>query len=244
MKNGTKGFKIELQKLESNFVLYKGAKNEIGLYFSDEVDENYDKWIKTFSEEEITKAAKKMRSMLFGKISQLPMICPGANSCVYKHTCPFKPKEPTGQMCPVESALVIDKLDGYREELVLSGFKETDYSLVSRLIELELLDMRASAMAGNPEYQKPLLKQVIGVSKENQPIEQELANPIYDLKEKISREKIKILSVLVETPEARYKKQIALKEVSSDAYAQTLKDLNTLLHEAEKKLIGNENGNN
>lgn len=237
MKTGTKGFRVELQKLEQNFSLYRGAKNEMGLYFSDEVGEEYESWIRDFSEEEIKKAAQKMRSMLFGKVSQLPLVCQGASKCVYSHSCPFKPKEPVGKMCPVESRIVIEKLDGYREELVLSGFKETDYALVSRLIELELFDMRASAMAGNPEYQKPLLLQPMGVSKEGEPIFQDVANPLYELKEKISREKIKILSVLVETPEARYKKQLAFKEVGSSKYDQTMNQLNSLILEAEKRLL-------
>lgn len=231
-----KGYRVELQRLEKNFELYRGTDNEIGLYFTDEVDDGYDDWLKGFDPKEVKTAAQKLRSLLFGKVAHLPLICPRAQNCVYEHTCPFKPKEPVGKACPVESAFVIEKLNGYRDELVVDTFKETDYTLVSRLVELEIFDMRLSAMLAQGKYQNPVYPQVFSVG-ESGAVYEDQANPLYEMKEKLSREKIKLLSVLVETPEARYKKQAALKEAEAGRYDTTLRDLEKLIASVENKLL-------
>lgn len=236
-KNESKGYKIELHRLEKNFELYRSSDNKIGLYFVDEVDHGYDSWSNQFTEEEVRKAAQKLRSLLYGKVAHLPIICKGWQTCVYGHVCPFKPNVPVGRQCPYESAYVIEKLNSYREELVVDSFKETHYTLVSRLIELELFDMRLSAMISKEAYQNPVYEQVIGTNGDGDPVYSEQPNPMYEMKEKLSREKMKLLNVLVETPEAQYKKQVALKEVSESKYDQTLMKLENLILDAEKKLI-------
>ena len=51
---------------------------------------------------------------------------------------------------------------------------------------------------------------------------------------------MKLLSILVETPEARYKKQAALKEVTENRYDVSLKKLEALILDVETKLISEE----
>lgn len=240
-RKDTKGYKIELHRLENNFELYRSSDNKMGLYFVDEVDGDYGSWANNFSEEEIRKAAQKLRSLLYGKVAHLPIICKGYQTCIYSHTCPFKPRPPEGKQCPYESAYIIEKLNSYREELVVDSFKETHYTLVSRLIELELFDMRLSAMISKEDYQNPIYDQVVGADKNGAPVYSEQANPMYEMKEKLSREKMKLLSVLVETPEAQYKKQAALKEASENKYDKTLQKLEDLILDAEKKLLNESN---
>lgn len=231
-----KPIRIELQRLEKNFELYRSSENEVGLYFVDEVSGQYDDWMKKFSHDEIKVAAQKLRSLLYGKVSHLPMICQGHRDCVYSHSCPFKPNEPVGKQCPYESAYVIEKINAYREEFSVNAFRETDYTLVSRLIELELFDIRLTAMISQSKYQKPIYPQVVSVSPHGEPVYEEMPNPMYEMKDKIGREKMKLLNILVETPEARYKKQAALKEVTENRYDVSLKKLEALILDVETKL--------
>lgn len=233
---GQRPIKVELQRLEKNFELYRSSENEVGLYFVDEVTGQYDDWMKGFSPDQIKVAAQKLRSLLYGKVSHLPMICQGHQECVYSHSCPFKPNEPVGKQCPYESAYVIEKINAYRDEFSINAFRETDYTLVSRLIELELFDIRLTAMISQSKYQKPIYAQVVSVSPHGEPIYEEMPNPMYEMKDKLGREKMKLLSILVETPEARYKKQAALKEVTENRYDVSLKKLEALILDVETKL--------
>lgn len=231
---GMRGSRVEVESIFSTL------DNEMGLFFPDEIDGRYQEWMRTFSPEEIRVAALKMKSMLFGKVAHLPMICPSAEKCIYRHTCPFGEKAPTGKSCPVESAFVIEKLNGYRNELVVDSFKESEYMLVCRLIELDLFDTRISALLRQEEHSEIVKSVFAGASPRGDAYFKHEENPLFVMKNKINVEKSKILSILVETPEARYKKQAALKIAPADSYSKEMDKLADLIAEMEKKFVEGE----
>lgn len=219
--------------------IFEAIENDIGLFFPDEVDGNYQRWMAEFTPEEVRRASFKMKSMLFGKVAHLPLICPGVSKCVYKHTCPFDGKEPVGKGCPVESAFVIEKLNGYRKELMIDSFKESEYLLVCRLIELELYDTRISALMRTPEHSDVVKTVFAGASPRGESFFKEEENPLYSIKNKINQEKGKILAVLVETPEARYKKAAALKQSGDDVYSKEMQKIEEMVRDIETRLLDN-----
>lgn len=211
-----------------------GPVSKRALVFPDEVTGAYESWARSFTPEEIRLAASKMESLLFGKIAQLPMTCPGHQTCPYASTCPYMPKEPVGKGCPVEAAFVVDRMRGLKQELTVDAFRETDFLLVSRLIELELMDMRITAKMSRRNHWDPLVEVAAGSTPDGQIYYKDEENPLFALKEKINREKTKLLNTLVETPEARWQKAAALREVTKDAYQDKLKKLSDLVDKATR----------
>lgn len=198
---------------------------------------SYDEWLKNLDQEEIRVAAMRMSSILWGNVVALPQVCPNLQKCVHKHICPFESNPPEGKACPMEQAYIMDKMSKLKKQFDIDGLAETDFLLLNKLVELDLYDLRINSMMAHGETQRPLYPRVALVSQDGVPIYQDEVNPLFEIKEKIGREKMKLMGILVGTPQERYKKQAALKEASSDRLSALSERLNSLIEKAERELL-------
>lgn len=198
---------------------------------------SYDEWLKNLDQEEIRVAAMRMSSILWGNVVALPQVCPNLQKCVHKHICPFESNPPEGKACPMEQAYIMDKMSKLKKQFDIDGLAETDFLLLNKLVELDLYDLRINSMMAHGETQRPLYPRVALVSQDGVPIYQDEVNPLFEIKEKIGREKMKLMGILVGTPQERYKKQAALKEASSDRLSALSEKLNSLIEKAERELL-------
>lgn len=198
---------------------------------------SYDEWLKNLDQEEIRVAAMRMSSILWGNVVALPQVCPNLQKCVHKHICPFESNPPEGKACPMEQAYIMDKMSKLKKQFDIDGLAETDFLLLNKLVELDLYDLRINSMMAHGETQRPLYPRVALVSQDGVPIYQDEVNPLFEIKEKIGREKMKLMGILVGTPQERYKKQAALKEASTDRLSALSEKLNSLIEKAERELL-------
>jgi hypothetical protein len=213
-------------------------QNSLGIKFPHQLmGKKYQDWLDSFTSEETDEIAVKLQSISPGFYSVTPMICRGASVCPHGHVCPFVPKEPISHSCPVEQQIILDRMSSLMEEYQIDGHRNSDFMLLNRLIELELTDFRASSTLSSPEYQSLLVEQTMGSTPQGELIHNQVLNPLLELKERISREKMKLLGVLVGTPQEKYKKQAALKEARTEEYGNKIAGMNKSLMDIEKKLL-------
>ena len=218
---------------------FRKQKQQLGIQFPHQLmGKGYQDWMKQFNEKEQEEAAARLQSLSAGFYSVLPIICQGASKCAHGHICPFVPKEPQGLQCPVEQQVIIERMHAFMKEYEIDGNRASDFMLLNRLVELELTDFRCSSMLSSGQYQGILQDVTTGSTPQGDLITNEIINPILELKEKVGREKMKLLNILVGTPESKYKKQAALKEVKTEQYSNKIADMNRKLMDLEKKLIG------
>lgn len=139
--------------------------------------------------------------------------------------------------CPVEQQMIANRMHGLMHEHGIDGSQATNFMLLNRLVELELTDFRCSSLLSSPSYNQLMRTVITGSTSDGTLIENEAVNPLIETKERISREKMKLMSVLVSTPEAKYKKQAALKEVKSDEYSNKIASIAKGLMDLETKIL-------
>lgn len=213
------------------------VKNDLGLRFPQEhLSEGYKEWLSSFDEEEIRTAGKMLSAVLMGNVTALPKICPSLSKCEHKGICPFQTNQPVGKACPMEMSVIIDRMNKLMEQFKIDGFQQTDFMILNRVVELELYDLRLNSLMSSQDKQSILVDKVVGFSSEGSAITNEEVSPLFDLKEKISREKMKLMTLLVGTPQEVYKKRAALKEASTDKLSVKIDELNRALQQVEKSL--------
>lgn len=232
---------LALAKLENELDHKKEflvQRNKLGIEFPHQLgSQEYSNWLDRFSIEEKDLIRKKISVISSGLFSVLPLTCPGNNTCPHFSACPFRPNTPNGFQCPLEQQLIMDRMHSLMREYQLDGSRASDFMLLNRLVELEVTDFRCTSMLSSPEYQGIMREMVTGSTAQGTLITNEVVSPLLELKEKISREKMKLLNSMVGTPESRYKKQVALKEVKTEEYSNKISKMNKQLMDLEKKLL-------
>ena len=225
---------LALIKLRQEFDLHKETRTA-GIHFPHQMQKNaYTQWLNKFTDESAKQAKDEVNVIRQGNFTLMPRICTGLDACPYRHICPFRSNLPIDLQCPLEISIVGDRVTGYIEEFGITELRMTSSrTLVERLVELDLLDARTSAMLSAARSQNILINQTMTITPAGDEITQEITSPILDLKERISREKMKLLSTLVGTPEAKYKKAAALKETDSDDYSKRVHGLQQQLNRLE-----------
>lgn len=213
------------------------VRNDLGLRFPQEhLTDGYKEWLSSFEDEEIRVAGKMLSAVLMGNVTALPKICPSLAKCEHKGICPFQTNQPVGKACPMEMSVIIDRMNKLMEQFHIDGFHQTDFMILNRVVELELYDLRLNSLMSTQAKQSILVDKVVGFSSEGSAITNEEVSPLFDLKEKISREKMKLMTILVGTPQELYKKRAALKEATTDKLSVKIDELNKALQQVEKSL--------
>ncbi|MCF1193251.1 hypothetical protein LRR18_16800, partial [Mangrovimonas sp. AS39] len=127
--------------------------------------------------------------------------------------------------------------------------RPTEMALVSKLVELDIYDYRASLLmavgggtTGLPttEGQDMMLDQVMAIDPDGHEIRQRILHPLVDLKEKNQRQRMDILTALVATRREKYKEKQALRgiEANQDTAANKFSDLASKLEKfREAKVV-------
>lgn len=84
-------------------------------------------------------------SVKHGLFTAIPMVCRGADRCVFADTCglALQQIEPEGERCPVEISHILTKYKAYTEELNIDEQNIIDMTLVKDLIDLDVQIARA-----------------------------------------------------------------------------------------------------
>ncbi len=213
------------------------ANYRLGIRFPQELmGDAYQEWLRSFTPEQARRAEAGLFAIRSGFFAVLPRVCTGLAKCPHAHICPFSENVPVDQTCPAEMAYVRSKMEGYMDEYAITGHHKSAFTLLNRLVELDLLDLRTSSMLAGPRYQDLMVSRVTGSTVQGDILENEELNPLLEAKERISREKMKLMGVLVGTPEAQYKKAAAMKEAATNEYSSKIAKMNQRLLQVETML--------
>ncbi len=138
--------------------------------------------------------------------------------------------------CPLEQEIIVTRMQGLMQEYQIDGTKPTEFMLLSRLVEIDLIEFRCNSILSSPAYQSMFRTVIRGSTPQGEIIHDEELNPLYMLKEKLGREKMHLINLLVGSPQEKYKKQAALKEVKSNDYSTKIADMNKTLVSIERHL--------
>jgi hypothetical protein len=96
---------------------------------------------------EAKKAAMTMLSTKTGMYARIPLVCK-AEGCPYAETCSLLPYSlaPQGEPCPMETAQIELRYEGYRNDFDLDDASFTDKNLVISLINADIMIERCKAL--------------------------------------------------------------------------------------------------
>lgn len=188
----------------------------------------------TFSPEEAKSISMSLRRMSTGINAAIPMNCTG-NQCPFARTCPYVEinKAPLGRPCLVESQLVEYWTKQFIEEFEVDLANITELHLVSELAEFNIYEKRITQYLA--DRHPTLMQDVIsGVDPAGNIIENQEISRAFDLKERIKRNRMKVLESLMATRKERVK--LKLETNQGNSTAEKMSDLKRKLQSVQEDI--------
>lgn len=138
-------------------------------------------------------------SVKHGLFAAIPMVCRGADKCVYADTCPLamQDMEPTGERCPIEISHILTKYKAYTEELNIDQDNIVDMSLVKDLIDLDVQIARAdNKLAIDGDFIQMV---TVTVTEEGDEIQNPAIHKAVEYKDKLLKKRHDVLGLLHST---------------------------------------------
>ena len=112
---------------------------------------------------EAKKAAMAMLSTKTGMYARIPIVCK-ADTCPYAETCPLLAYDlaPLGEFCPIETAQIELRYEGYSKDFDLEFASFTDKALVSEIINQDIIMERCKALMAKEGV--PVVDVVAGIT--------------------------------------------------------------------------------
>ena len=159
----------------------------------------------TFTEEEALKISRSIRHLSTGVNAAVPLTCAGSQ-CPFEATCPYIEinKAPIGRPCLVESQLIVYWTQQFIEEFSVDINNYTEVQLVSELAEFNIYELRVTKYLA--EKHQTLMQDVVtSVDVTGEVITNQEVSRAFDLKERIKRNRMKVLEALMATRKERVK---------------------------------------
>jgi len=176
-----------------------------------------------FTEEEIKTVAHAMKRQSSGINSSIPIRCTG-DMCPFKASCPYMAigKPPIAKPCLVEAQLVHHWTEQYIEEFNVDPANITELHMVSELAEFNIYEMRITKYLAENH---PTLMQdvVVGVDNNGNVIENQEISKAFDLKDRIKKNRMKVLESLMATRKEKMK--VVSDVINGNSTASKLSDL-------------------
>lgn len=151
---------------------------------------------------EAKKAAMAMLSTKTGLYAKVPITCK-ADTCPYSSTCALLPYglAPFGEKCPWETALIETRYAGYMQDYDLDAASFTDSTIVSELINIDIMLERTKALMS--AEQVPITEVVAGMTESGEEFTRPEISKAYELYERNLNRKDKILESMLGTRRSR-----------------------------------------
>jgi len=176
------------------------------------------------------KVRRHLMGLRTGTHATVPLICAGANKCPIVNRCPLLKRKPDGSKdingskfpvlrpCPFEKHLMAWKIQAYVEEYDIDINSHSSVALVTKLAELDIYEMRIDVQLSSGdrlgEGQDLLQRTVEAMNPVNGRITESLRiHPLWDIKERIGKQRQSILTSLIGTPKEKLKAAHMLGEV-------------------------------
>lgn len=227
----------------------------------------------TYTEEEALRIKQHMLHLSTGATAAIPLICPGEVICPFARKCPLvlethnrrkvDPTAPTlvpvGRTCPVESDLLNLWTTFYIEEYAVLdsttttetpntpstslGSSFTELQMCRELAEIDLLLWRVNNSLSKSSEATLIQDDIVAIDKEGNVLKKRSISALFEVKEKLSNRKSRLVKLMVGDRQEKYKRDSALKtrdlQDSSSRTSELKSQLNKLIsraREIEKKV--------
>lgn len=222
------------------------------------------------TEEEARGLATSMAHLKTGASAVIPLRCPGATDCPFADNCPFvaldiqRKKDlsnldsdidervgvsflsespiPRGKPCLVEVGLLNEWTSYYLDEYEVNEKSFTEFSMVRELAEIDLMMWRINNNMSKPEHAQFTITQSLGINKQGDEVTRVEVDPLYEVKERLSNRKTKLIKLLVGDRQEKYKREAALRTRTEDDPSLSASRLRAQIEKlqiAARKLVEN-----
>ena len=175
---------------------------------------------------EAKKAAMAMLSTKTGLYAKVPI----ADTCPYSSTCALLPYglAPFGEKCPWETALIETRYAGYMQDYDLDAASFTDSTIVSELINIDIMLERTKALIS--EEQTPITEVIAGMTESGEQYTRPEVSKAYEIYERNLNRKERLLEMMLGTRKSR-KGQEDQSDSIQDILASALNDTEFIIEE-------------
>lgn len=171
---------------------------------------------------EAEKAAMAMLSTKHGMYAKVPIACKG-ESCPYAFQCELLKYglAPAGERCPLETARMSAEYAGYAKEFNIDEASQTDKTLISEIISMDILLDRCQALMAKEGT--PVIEVLAGISDSGDEIMQPAVSKAWEAFQSISKRRNDNMQLMMATRRDR-KSDDKEKNVQQDILAEVISD--------------------
>lgn len=147
---------------------------------------------------EAKKAAMTMLSTKHGMYARIPLVCK-AEACPYSEQCLILKYDlaPMGEPCPVETAEIEARYSGYSMDFDVEGSSFTDRTIVSEIINLDIMIERCKALMSKEGV--PVVDVVAGIDENGNVLMRPEVSKAVDAYEKFTRKRNELYQLMQAT---------------------------------------------
>lgn len=147
---------------------------------------------------EAKKAAMTMLSTKHGMYAKIPLVCK-AESCPYSEQCLVLKYDlaPIGEPCPVETAEIEARYAGYSLDFDIEGASFTDRTLVSEIINLDIMIERCKSLMSKEGV--PVVDVVAGIDESGNVLMRPEVSKAVDAYEKFTKKRNELYQLMQAT---------------------------------------------
>ena len=151
---------------------------------------------------EAKSAAMSMLSTKTGLYAKVPITCK-ADGCPYEKTCALLPYglAPLGEKCPWETALIETRYAGYMQDYDLDTASFTDSTIVSELINIDIMLERTKSLMSAEET--PITDVVAGMTESGEQFTRPEISKAYEIYERNLNRKERLLDMMMGTRKSK-----------------------------------------
>ena len=151
---------------------------------------------------EAKSAAMSMLSTKTGLYAKVPITCK-ADGCPYEKTCALLPYglAPLGEKCPWETALIETRYAGYMQDYDLDTASFTDSTIVSELINIDIMLERTKSLMSAEET--PITDVVAGMTESGEMFTRPEISKAFELYERNLNRKERLLDMMMGTRKSK-----------------------------------------
>ena len=151
---------------------------------------------------EAKSAAMSMLSTKTGLYAKVPITCK-ADGCPYEKTCALLPYglAPLGEKCPWETALIETRYAGYMQDYDLDTASFTDSTIVSELINIDIMLERTKSLMSAEET--PITDVVAGMTESGEQFTRPEISKAYEIYERKLNRKERLLDMMMGTRKSK-----------------------------------------
>ena len=151
---------------------------------------------------EAKSAAMSMLSTKTGLYAKVPITCK-ADGCPYEKTCALLPYglAPLGEKCPWETALIETRYAGYMQDYDLDTASFTDSTIVSELINIDIMLERTKSLMSAEET--PITDVVSGMTESGEQFTRPEISKAYEIYERNLNRKERLLDMMMGTRKSK-----------------------------------------